>query len=619
MTPGNHHNGHSESTDSRPPGRPRHARQSEPRANIADRGRHGSRPKIRIRLLCADIGHLAKSDGSPFADEIPIDAFAVGHYSHVEPVNAERALDEAISRAPNDSAELREEDLILTGLTRRGIITGDPAQPFFLPDPSHPGRIMAVAGMGEQGRFSVRELTLLARELCWSLGWLGKKHLATVLIGAGDGNVPPSVAVEAWLWGARAALEEAMSLDKCLRLITFIEIDPDRLRDLNHTLREQQKRGAVSGFAELILPTPEEISKPVPPLAPRKPVRDVTQHLRVEVVRAPENPVGRYRLSALTSGAAVADMQSDAGLDAVAEKSEHLMTSSELVEQLKTGRDLEALLVPEGIRRKLRTDAPLTIECDCTTAQIPWEMLSLPEPRARLGDSATFATSFWGLCWGLTRRIRVNELADHWTRWRPGRLLRVMVIADPSEAHPLDKAQKEGRSLKKLFDTFNSNHMARQTGKQISCELRLGPEHGTLQEFFRSLNEQQFDVLHFAGHCDYHSLRPALSGWELARGETFNADQLRRVNQVPGLVFANACSSGAMPDRSKAAYSGLAPTLAEAFFSRGVNDFVCTAWPVDDQSALIFARETLPPVAGTRKASPADPCGHAGGAPEGNG
>jgi CHAT domain-containing protein len=34
----------------------------------------------------------------------------------------------------------------------------------------------------------------------------------------------------------------------------------------------------------------------------------------------------------------------------------------------------------------------------------------------------------------------------------------------------------------------------------------------------------------------------------------------------------------------------LAPSFAEAFFARGVANFICTAWPVDDEAALKFAR-----------------------------
>lgn len=593
MTTRNNHPGNHQAAVPTPPGDSQHLGQAElSAATTTGRGR-GLHPRIRIRLLCADIGDVAKSDASSAAGDIPIDAFAVGHYSRVDPVNAERALDEAISHGANDSRSFGEADLILAGLTARGIITGSAAKPFFLPDPYHPGRIIAVAGMGEPGRFSVRELPLLVRELCWSLGWLGKKHLATVLIGAGDGNVPPSVAVEAWLWGAHAAWEEATSTNRCLEAITLVEVDPGHLRDINRTLAEQGRRKAVQRFADMILLTPEDIGRCARVFAarPRRPRKEVTQYLRAEVVSTAEGSTRKYRLSALTAGAAVADMQSDADPQEVAEKGERLMMAAELEDQFKIGRELEGLLIPEGMRSHLTTDAPLTVECDAATAQIPWEMLALPGAQGLRPGPATFATSFWGLYGGLTRRIRVSKVEDRWPRWRPGRLLRVLVIADPSETHPLEEARTEGPALKRLFDEFNSSEMAKQAGNHISCELRLGPQHGTRPEIFRSLNQKAFDVLHFAGHCDYHSLHTELSGWELARGETLNAEQLESVNQVPGVVFANACSSGRLPDRGRTDLAALAPTLAEAFFSRGVRDFVCTAWTVNDESALTFARE----------------------------
>ena len=54
-------------------------------------------------------------------------------------------------------------------------------------------RLIAIAGMGYAGRFGTPELTVLARELCWSLGRLGKRHLATVLIGSGMAICPPGM------------------------------------------------------------------------------------------------------------------------------------------------------------------------------------------------------------------------------------------------------------------------------------------------------------------------------------------------------------------------------------------------------------------------------------------
>ena len=146
-----------------------------------------------------------------------IDVVAVGHYPKVRPQAAERALDEAISacyhlpsRAPaasrGESAEVPESELLITLLTDRGHIPGNLGEPFILPDPRQLGRFIVLAGMGEPGRFGVPELTVLSQELCWSVGRLQKRHLATALIGAGTGNLTVKDAVEGWIRGIGRAL-----------------------------------------------------------------------------------------------------------------------------------------------------------------------------------------------------------------------------------------------------------------------------------------------------------------------------------------------------------------------------------------------------------------------------
>ena len=140
-----------------------------------------------------------------------VDAVAVGHYLGVKPQAAEKGLDDAISGLTRSgSAALLEqcvsEEGLLTQFTLRGTINGDLGQPFLLPDPRDPARVIAVAGMGVPGRFGIGEMTVVARELCWTVGRLGCKHLATVLIGAGNGNLTAEQSVDAWLRGLAQTL-----------------------------------------------------------------------------------------------------------------------------------------------------------------------------------------------------------------------------------------------------------------------------------------------------------------------------------------------------------------------------------------------------------------------------
>jgi hypothetical protein len=102
----------------------------------------------------------------------PVDAVAVGHYIGVHPSAAELGLDRSISAAllaetRNDPGAkipaVDKADLLLTQYMERGVIHGKLGQPFILPDPRAPRaagrveRVIAVAGMGEPGRFGAPE------------------------------------------------------------------------------------------------------------------------------------------------------------------------------------------------------------------------------------------------------------------------------------------------------------------------------------------------------------------------------------------------------------------------------------------------------------------------------
>src|SRR4030095_4694522 len=103
-----------------------------------------------------------------------------------------------------------EPDLLLTQFSLRGTIRGDLGQPFFLQDLRDPRRIIALAGMGIPGRFGAPELTVPVQELCWALGRMGKRHLVTVLIGAGAGNLSIADAVNGWMRGIRRAVSRSL-------------------------------------------------------------------------------------------------------------------------------------------------------------------------------------------------------------------------------------------------------------------------------------------------------------------------------------------------------------------------------------------------------------------------
>jgi CHAT domain-containing protein len=114
------------------------------------------------------------------------------------------------------------------------------------------------------------------------------------------------------------------------------------------------------------------------------------------------------------------------------------------------------------------------------------------------------------------------------------------------------------------------------------------------------LVNHRFDILHYAGHCFFNEDDPAGSGWVFSNRTVLSAHELSRVDRIPRFIFSNACESGITPERIDMRNAAMAPSFAEAFFARGVANFVCTAWPVGDTAALAFARRVYRGALGLR-------------------
>lgn len=125
---------------------------------------------------------------------------------------------------------------------------------------------------------------------------------------------------------------------------------------------------------------------------------------------------------------------------------------------------------------------------------------------------------------------------------------------------------------------------------RVEVVALLGPSEATRTRVMQELMLRPYDVLHFAGHCKYEKQKPSASGWIFTGDKRLSANELGRIDRIPKFVFSNACESGITPDRSEKRSPELAPSFAEAFFARGVQNFVCTAWPVNDLAARDFAR-----------------------------
>ena len=143
-----------------------------------------------------------------------------------------------------------------------------------------------------------------------------------------------------------------------------------------------------------------------------------------------------------------------------------------------------------------------------------------------------------------------------------------------------------------VLDLFKKFAQQEQGKKVSGVEIvaLLGPSQATRTRVMQELILKPYDVLHYAGHCMYDKQKPSASGWIFTGGKRLSANELSRVDRIPKFIFSNACESGITPDRSERRSPELAPSFAESFFARGVQNFVCTAWPVNDLAARDFAK-----------------------------
>jgi hypothetical protein len=574
--------------------------------------------RIEVGLVYGQIGSIEYGKiRSSLGD--PVDSIAVGHYIGVLPQGPELSLDRVISsgqsRNSKSAQEISRQNLLLTQYTQWGIIHGELGRPFFLNDPritrsntslAKQGRLIAIAGMGQPGRFGAPELTVLSRNLCWSLGRIERRHLETVLIGAGDGNLNVHDAVTAWMRGIRLALIRAPNDRQRLRRITFVESDPHRITRIQDVILDQvsnsseEPMGLSISYKMLNRSTLQRIEADA-----RKAERLEVQRRRRPPTRKPKPSIrdakippirvsvslqsNIYRIGAISENASLPERELtiDPALIEVARS--ELIESQVPTDQLERGRFLRALLFTRELTDALASDAPLIFTLDGNAARIPWEMIANPETVSSSGNaespSADFVHSdkYLGTTRGLTRQLPFMSSMLPEPPPPPRRVLRVLVVADPAEDARLPGAEAEGLAVANVFESFNAVHGAKSKNRVEVVKL-LGPLEATRTTLLRELMLRNYDVLHFAGHCIYDELDPAASGWLFSRGERLSPRELNRIDRIPRFIFSNATASTVKQAADKVV------SFAESFLARGVTNFIYPAWLVDDVSARRFAQ-----------------------------
>ena len=234
----------------------------------------------------------------------------------------------------------------------------------------------------------------------------------------------------------------------------------------------------------------------------------------------------------------------------------------------KTGQLLWDHLLARSIKDKLKTTIikDLVLFLDEELINIPWELLYTGEDFLCLKFNLGRLVKSGGEVSPLQYRSLISKL-------------KMLILANPT--NDLKSAYLEGLYIKNQFDRRRS---------QMSIDFKST----YIDTLYVKKNLRDYDIVHFAGHCEYDAGDPKNTGWVLSDGRFTTQDilTLGETLALPALVFSNACHSAKVTsDLMEADYQQKTYSLASAFLFSGVRHYIGTILKIEDLVSRTFAKE----------------------------
>ena len=478
---------------------------------------------------------------------------------------------------------------------------------------------LLLAGMGEPGRFAQDGLRFLLSNVTVAVKGMGCDQFATPLLGTRRNEVPIGDAIRGLLEGILDGYERFRAIansviDDRERLrragqrplyLVLVDSDEDNLREMQDALevigRERTLRGlkldAVRGDDVAPDSTTESGAADTEQEAPVTLLR-VTRNRSTHAAIAPGLQTETFQFSAMSERAAVPVREVQVNASLLHQLPDRMITTASSREREVCGTFFANLVMPDDFLKLTEGAGNVTLEVDESTASYPWEMVA---------HKRYSRTSFVGTNVCVSRQFRSVFAPPPCSPPTLNKVLKALIIADPAAGLPLPGARQEG------FAVVDMLEMARRAWRDeydLKATVRIGfrgdDTLGPLLEQLRSrgswvqsvdlcdplelamlIVNEQYDVIHYAGHA-FFDKKANRAGWVFASDCFLTAKDIFQVRQVPRLVFANACFSATVGEQ-KEQRKQLAG-LAQAFFCRGIPNFIGAGWPVDDDCAYECAR-----------------------------
>jgi hypothetical protein len=228
------------------------------------------------------------------------------------------------------------------------------------------------------------------------------------------------------------------------------------------------------------------------------------------------------------------------------------------------------LLIPYGFRGVFEQHQNLHLTLDRHTARYPWELMRQPNVNAEP----------FSVRGGMMRKLILPINRERINRVKSDS---VLVVGDPNlegwnRFGQLAGANAEGKAV---ADAFNGRFEVTAHIGDNAFDINL------------SLHSRGYRVIHLAAHGVHDDNDPDRTGLIIGRDRYIRPADLQNLNEVPELVFVNACYLGSLaaPDNESIVdrYK-LSAGFAESLIGIGVRAVVVAAWAVDDPAALDFAK-----------------------------